>query len=177
MGVFLIFIMLFSTVGFAFLNNPNDSEQNYIDNIEYKGMEFNSDGYFWYFEVDDVPFVTLYNLQELVDDEVSFSSANTLSNYHNQPLYYFGSDEGASEIDRNLRSRFVLRTGEACIDGEKCEDDLPIKDCTDNLIVFKTVSDGTDERMYQEDKCVFIVARKANIAKYADAFLFDILDL
>jgi hypothetical protein len=185
MGGVLIFIMLFSTVGFAFLNNSDSSNGNYVDSVEYEGVDFDSDGYYWYFVIDGIEFVTLYNPQELIDEGVNFQSLNSLTNYHNQPLYYVGSDEGSAEIDRNLRSRFVLRTGMACLEGDDCEEDLPVKDCSENVVVFREIEDdligseieGENEKIYREDKCVFIVAKKVNMAKYADAFLFDILDL
>lgn len=173
MGLILIFLMIFSTLGFAFVNNTKSQSVN--DKEEYNGIEFQLNNGLWYFSVQSVDFITRYNPNELGD--IMFSSFNTMQNYNNKPLYLIGeSGEHFTEIDRNLRGRFVLRIGEACLEGEECEDELPVKDCSENLIVFR-IAENEKERIYRDENCVFIVSSYANQVRYADVFLFDILDI
>ncbi len=165
-------LMILSTLGFAFINNSNSQS---LDEIEYNGVEFISNGDLWYFYIQDVEFATRYNPEELND--VNFASYNSIQNYQNKPLYFVGeTGEHFFEIDRNLRERFVLRINQACFVDEKCEGDFPVKNCSDNLIIFK-IPNNENEKIYKEENCVFIVANYTNHVKYADAFLFDILDI
>ncbi len=52
-----------------------------------------------------------------------------------------------------------------------CKGDLPIKDCSQNLIIFET---GNETRVYSEGNCVFIVG---DVLKGSDAFLYKILGI
>ncbi|MAG02653.1 hypothetical protein CMI42_04920 [Candidatus Pacearchaeota archaeon] len=168
-GVVLIILMLFSSVGYAFLNNTDSTS---VNRVNYNGLDFSSDGYYWYFEKYDKEFITSYNPQDLEDEGISFSSSFDITDYDGAVVYYVGEmNEGIVEIDSNLNS-YLLRSSRACI-GE-CEEDLPIKGCVDNLIVFE---ESDNERIYQRDKCVFIASKVQNRLKYADAFLFDALGI
>ncbi len=166
--------MVSSILGYALLGRSGENENK---KIEYKGIEFIQDnsGY-WYFETQGYQFTTKYNPEET--NEISFSNSLNPNNYANKPLY-FSRDigEGASEIDRNLRERFVSRTWGACLD-ENCSEDLPIKNCSiDNIIVINELKDGQEENIYQEENCVFIFSSFENQTKYADKFLFEFLGI
>lgn len=173
-GGVLILIMIFSTVGYA-LGDKEDKEE---DKKEYNGIEFikDSSGY-WYFEIQGQQFTIINNPENI--SKISFLSYLTLNNYLNKPLYFIGDiGEGSSEISRNLIERFVLRVQQACLEKENCTGNFPVKNCSsDNLIVFKEVLNNETERMYQEEKCVFIFAKSENQSKYADKFLFKLLGI
>lgn len=174
LGIFLIIIMLFSTLGYALLGRTDKTEKN---KIEYNGIEFIQDnsGY-WYSTIQGYEFITQYNPKEIED--IQFFGFSDINNYANKPLYFVGDlGEPSSEIIRNLANRFVLRIQEACLD-EGCESDLPIKNCSkDNVIVINEVLENDVENMYQEGGCVFITAGFANQTRYADKFLFDLLGI
>ena len=175
LGGFLILVMLFSTLGYA-LSGRGEGDKN--KKIEYNGIEFIQDtsGY-WYSQIQGYEFITKYNPEELED--ISFLNTLSINDYSNKPLYFVGgAGEPVSEIDRNLRERFVLRTREACLNEEDCEGDLPIKNCSvDNMITINEALGNQTETIYQEEKCIFIIASYANQTRYADKFLFDILGL
>ncbi len=89
-----------------------------------------------------------------------------------KPLYFVGDQsEGFSEIDRNLRERFVLRTSPACLSKEDCLGDYAIKNCSiDNIIVIDEAGSEDSEQIYQKENCIFISASFMNQTKYSDAF-------
>ena len=65
-GIILILLMLFSTVGFAFSFGISG---NAVEEIEYNGVEFSRDvntGY-WNFNIDNNDFFTVYNPEEAID--------------------------------------------------------------------------------------------------------------
>ena len=175
MGVVLIGLMVFSTLGFAFSNKI--SNNGGVEEVEYKGVKFvrGSNGY-WSFNVNGNDFLTLYNPKETTD--IASLNYLTLGIYSNKPLYFVGEQgEHLSEIVRNLNP-FIQRVSSACLPGDDCQGDFPVKDCkVDNVIVLKEADEGGDERIYQEDNCVYIVASFSNQVRYADKFLFEILGI
>ena len=170
-GLILIFLMLFSTIGFAFNSNIHSGNE---ETIRHNGVEFIRDintGY-WEFNIENTQFLTRYNTKEVED--IQFISDRTLHGYANEPLYFVGDSIAFSEFDINLRDRFVLRIEDACL--EDCQD-LPRKSCSeDNIIIIEEPIDGK-ERIYQEDNCTYIIANAQNQLRYADAYLFSLLGL
>jgi len=168
-GLLLIFLMLFSTLGFAFGNNVD----NGLEKIEYNNVEFikDSSGY-WKFNLQGKDFFSLYNPKETKD--ISFLNYMTLENFYEKPLYIVGNSESFSEITRNLNG-VIQRLSQACY-LEECDGDFPIKDCSENLLVIKEPIDEK-ENIVLEDNCIFITAKKENQSRYADAFLFRILGI
>lgn len=173
LGIFLIIIMVSSTLGYALLGRSEDTGSS---KIEYNGIEFKQDnsGY-WYSDIQGYEFITQYNPEEL--ENIEFISSLNVNNYQNQPLYFVGDiGQGSSEIIRNLAERFVLRIQEACINNESCEQDLPIKDCsTENIIIINEISEEEVENIYQEENCIFINSSSVNQTRYADKFLFNLM--
>jgi len=171
MGLLLIGLMVFSVVGYALSGR---SEEDNLKKIKYKDIEFIQDnsGY-WNFNIQGQNIVTKYNPTEVED--ISFSSYLNIGSYSNNPLYLVGGfPEPNYEIARNLNG-FILRAQEACLSEKDCENDLPIKNCSiDNMII---IEEGEEENIYQEKNCIFITASLGNQTKYADVFLFEILDV
>jgi len=180
-GLILILLMLFSTVGFAFSSGISE---NTIEEEEYGGVKFLRDastGY-WVFEVNGQEFYTVYNPEEVKDIELI--NYKTIQNYANKPLYFVGgAGDGFAELYRAL-SGYVLRVGGACLD-EECGEDYPIKNCeADNVIIVEDIIQGNNtnsedinEEIVTEVNCVYIRARPENQVKYFDAYLFDLLGI
>jgi hypothetical protein len=176
-GGILILLMVLAVFGYALTVNENSSLSG-SKKIKYKDITFikNTDSLdYWQFQYQGYNFITKYNPNEV--ENISFFSYVTIMDYVNKPLYYVGNDgENNMEILRNLNS-FVVRIGEACID-KNCSGDLPVKNCSiDNVIVIKELVGNEEERIYQEEKCTFIIARYENMARYEDAVLFKILGI
>ena len=173
-GAILIGLMVVSTAGYA-LGNSNKEESK---SINYKGIEFDRDnsGY-WRFVIEGYEFFTLYNPEEVGD--INFFNSQSVQSHNGKPLYFVGGfQESNIELSRNL-NHFVLRFNGACLD-DGCEGDFPVKNCSeDNVIIFEEVDyeEEYNERILQEEGCVFIKTNLANQTRYADAFLFDLLGL
>jgi hypothetical protein len=173
LGIGLIILMLFSTLGYALGGRNKDANEV----IDYKGIEFIQDGSgYWKFVINNYEFLLKYNPQEIQD--ISFNGNFVLTDFQDKPLYFVGeSNEPMIEIARNLE-RFVLRIQNACINGEDCEGDLPIKDCFgDNIIIIKELGDGESESISQQGNCLYISASYANQTRYADKFMYKLLDI
>tara|TARA_B100000315_G_C14435529_1_gene522232 strand:- start:119 stop:718 length:600 start_codon:yes stop_codon:yes gene_type:complete len=177
-GIILILLMLFSTVGFAFSFGISG---NAVEEIEYNGIEFSRDvntGY-WNFNIDNNDFFTVYNPEEVQD--IKFVNHKTMQNYAGKPLYFIGeAGDGFAELYRAI-SNFALRIGGACLD-EECEEDYPIKDCgIDNVIIIEEVIDNVEDNIEEgvttQNNCVYIRSKPENLVKYADAYLFNLLGI
>ena len=94
----------------------------------------------------------------------------SLGNYNSAVLYVEEINEGSSEIILNLES-YLLRYQEACLSSENCAEDLPVKTCADNFILF---DESTSPKVYAEDSCVFI---EGDQVKGADAFLYRLFGI
>jgi len=170
-GVVLIAIMLFGTLGYAF--GGGGEENSDANKLTYGGIEFiQDDSGYWHFNIQGYNFVTKYNPAETKD--ILFFNYLTINDYIGKPLYFVSeSNEPIFEIAKNLE-QFVSRINEACLD-KNCEKDFPIKNCSvDNIIVIKEAVDEIKE-IKQEENCVFITANFEEQTRYTDAFLFRIL--
>ncbi len=203
MGVVLILIMVFSTVGFAFSFGISG---NAIEEQEYGGVKFVRDvnSGFWVFNINGVDYYTIYNPDEVSD--IKFINNKRAGNYANRPLYFIGDPgDGFGELYRTLNN-FATRVGGACLN-EDCEEDYPIKECdVDNIVIIETIEKskvskmdfeafssgkedeskspmedvlevGGKEEIVSDVNCVYIRAKPENLVRYVDAYLFDLLGL
>lgn len=173
-GLILILVMVFGTVGYAFSDKSNGNSEK----IEYNDIEFIKNNDYWDFSIQNYNFVTKYNPQET--ENISFLSYSSINNYANKPLYLVSDfNEPNYEISRNLNP-FVLRIQKACLN-EPCEGNLPIKNCSsDNIIIIqepKNEKEDIKESIYQQDNCIFIISSIENQTRYVDAFLFKTLGI
>ncbi|MBS3093219.1 hypothetical protein J4456_01410 [Candidatus Pacearchaeota archaeon] len=173
-GLVLIGLMLFSTIGFAFSNTVQTEDNTETKNIN--GIEFIRTGDFWTFSVSGYEFVTKHNPEDV--QHISVLTGPTLQSYVGKPLYFVGENgEHFSEMDGNVRDRFVQRISNACIDEKDCLENYPMKNCIDdNLIVYREAMNES-EKIYFEDNCSYIVSSYANQSEYADALLFKLLGI
>jgi len=173
LGLILIGLMVFSTLGYALGSKDEDSKNKKIVYNEIEFIQDNSE--YWYFNVQEQNFATKYNPKQV--ENISFSSYLNFNTYVGNPLYFIGEGEGIYEISRNL-NEFVLRMQNACLLEEDCENDFPIKNCSvDNIIIIQEPEEDGSETIYQEENCVFIISSLENQTMYADAFLFGILGI
>lgn len=160
-GFVLIFLMLFSTAGFALngISNRGNSEQRN------SGEPYNN-GQYWVYQKNGQEFYFTYHLSEV--RAVNFDFEKTLDNFEYSNLYVDSENpQMTQELSFNL-GRFVDRFQEACY-GE-CERDLPEKDCRENLIVLRN---NELNEISQNENCIFIDGD----LKTVDAFLYEILEL
>ena len=166
LGLTLIFVMFFSVIGYSFQGIVSNDET--IEKFNYNDFEFTEQNGFWILNKNNINFIFRYNPNEV--PEIN-SELKNINNYNGKPLYIFSeSTEAESEIRTNL-FQSVERIQNACL--EECDKNLPIKTCEDNFIIIK---EG-DEKIVQENNCVFITGKIEDLTKLADEFLFKILEI
>jgi hypothetical protein len=161
----MLSLLLLSTLGFAFLSNPNSSinnqnQQNIPQNPQQQNpptdrISINYQG-------------SIFNLQSSQSDieNITVNVNITPQDYSGQPLYLDIANQGILQEIISTIGRFASRVQEAC--HGKCDENLPEKNCSSNLIVW---SESTENRVYQEDSCIFILGD----LNAADAFIYNIL--
>ena len=165
-GIVLAALMLFSTAGYAFFSG--DKEDNYgSEKVSYNGLEFIRQGDYWQTNVQGNPFYFRYLPNETED----YAVTKVLNDYARKPLYFTGNSLGEQEIILNLNS-YVERIQQACLQDTNCTENLPVKDCSSNVIVIK---DANFSVIREEDNCVFIFSN--NTLREVDGFLYKILDV
>jgi flagellar basal body-associated protein FliL len=158
-GVILVGIMLLSTAGYAFYQTENQESKK----ISYKGIDFIYNG-LWNFQIGSNVFSTTYNPIET--ENISVPAINF---DYNKPLFFASEDlQATNEIARNL-GYYFQRMQDACLYGHECSGDLPIKNCSDNIIVIE-IKNNT--RVMQENRCLFIQAEGDEILKASNAIIF-----
>ena len=153
-GVFLLFLLIASTAGYALLYN-GDSSNDVQQDQQQTGQGLNFNGQTFY----------LTSSENSVKN-INVNITKNFQDYAGRPLY-IASDNNAVLAEFALTlGKFTSNFQRACYG--KCEENLPEKDCSTNLIVWK---DSLENKVYQEDNCVFI---EGDIDS-ADAFLYKIL--
>lgn len=162
-GGVMVFLMLFSTAGYALFNGESKDKGQHGDEEGNKG---HFDGNYWIIEQGSEKYYFSKSLGEV--ENISVDVDVNLGNYLGAPLFIASDvDFVTNEIATNL-NRYALRLQKACY--KSCEEDLPEKNCTENLIVWK---DSENNRVYQNESCVFI---EGDI-RAVDAFLYQILGI
>jgi len=168
-GTVMIGLLLVSTLGYSFMSGDSDNKDSKI--TEFGVDFFREDGY-WKALLGE-KLVVFQNLPSEVSN-ISVNISLDLEQYFNQPLYFVNPNRGASEVLNNIGG-YLLRYQEACDLLEEsdnlCEGDLPVKDCENNLIIFRG---GNETKVYQNDNCIYIIGDEI---RGADAFLYKLLDI
>ena len=170
-GIVLIVVMVFSVLGYSLSSFGNTSSSS---TISYNGFKFTQTSNVWNLNTGGHAFSFNYNPYQT---EKINSALNLLSSYQGKPLYIFSENNDAEiEIYKNLfyQNQIVQRMQDACIEGEKCNGDYPIKTCQDNFIIIK---ESNSSSIKQQDNCVFIEGNKENLTKLSDSFLFKIIGI
>lgn len=151
-GFFMLFILVLSTLGYALLSSggqPSNQEQNPSSN----SLNFQNRILYFSYPYDDVK-------------QIPLETTVKIQNYVGKPLYISSSSN--TQISNEILStlgQYTSRTQEACYG--PCELDLPEKDCSENMIIWK---DSLETRVYQQESCIFIDGD----LRAVDAFLYSL---
>ncbi|MBU2615947.1 MAG: hypothetical protein KKC19_02480 [Nanoarchaeota archaeon] len=169
----LLFVMLFSTIGYAFQGGSGIQEGDSNDEVlTYNGFDFVYYNGFWI--LGELSF--RYNPEEVLNIIPRVDGLRDASLYQNVPLYVHSEDfDSESEIEANL-GRISSSVDSACLEGESCEKSVPVISCdgTDNFIVIR---ERDSSSIRQEDNCVFIEGKSYELSQLTDRFLFEILGI
>ena len=169
-GIILTIIMIFSVLGYSLMSGSRDKSETII----YKGIEFIKDSNLWKMKLGEMTFSFLYNPEEV--EEID-SKINLIDDYAGKPLYISSENsEAENEIYRNLfyENQVVQRVQYACLEGQTCEENLPIKNCEDNFIIIK---ESNETQVEQMDNCIYIKGKSEDLGKLADSFLYKMMGL
>ena len=158
LSIFLLLLLVLSTLGYAFFSNPLPDEEEITNTtpISNEKIKINYQG----------SIISLISTQEEIEN-ISVNLNITPENYAGKVLYLDVKNEGIlSELASNVSS-ISSRIQEECY--VKCQENLPEKTCTDNLIVWK---ESSVRKVYQENNCIFI---EGDI-RSADAFLYKLFN-
>ncbi|MDP2628500.1 MAG: hypothetical protein Q8P15_01225 [Nanoarchaeota archaeon] len=166
-GIVLIGVMIFSVLGYAFGGNTSST----FEKMNYNGFVFVKQNDFWVLQKDNFQLIFRYN--PLQTGQIDFVG-DSINNYLGKPLYISSEyEEPISEIYTNLfsQNKIVQRIQYACLEGERCEEGLPIKTCEDNFII---INEGQIRKITKEKNCVFIEGNINDLTKLSDGFLFKV---
>lgn len=169
LGIIMILVMFFSIVGYSFSVKDKEEEG---EEIIYNGIKFTKEAGLWSANIGNFKFSFKYNPKEV--EEIS-SKINLLDSYSGKPLYFSGTGAEA-EVAKNLfyQNKIVQRVQYACLEGESCIADYPIKTCQDNFIIIK---ESETAEIKQQQNCVFISGKKEDLIKLTDSVLFKMIGI
>jgi hypothetical protein len=122
--------------------------------------------------LEEAYFYFQYLPQEL--ENASITGFYNIQEYIGKPLYFVNDNQASYEILRNLEP-YILRYQKACLNNsEDCEEELPVKDCNNNIIVFSSEESEFEAKVWREKNCVYI---SGNFIKGADGFLYKMLKI
>lgn len=160
-GLLLLGVMVLSTIGYAITTSQRETDNGTPTNSQGlqqldNGMwQVNHNGRILYFQ----------NSPESLKN-ISISTSATLSLYAGKMLYIDSTNTAITSALASALSPYALRVQEGCYG--TCERDLPEKNCTDNLIVWR---DDPQNKISQTENCVFIDGDMRAI----EAFLYRLL--
>lgn len=174
MGSILIVLLVFSSVGYAFLSGSGESDNSLVS--EYEGIRFERYGSYWKTQIQGGEFYFKYLPSEV--ENISIQGAYSLSDYSNKPVYFVNPNNAVGEIIQNINN-YILRYQEACvqldysdlneISQEDCEG-LPLKNCEEDLIIIFEENETNSVR--KQGNCVYL---SGDPYLSGDAFLYSIL--
>ncbi len=165
-GFILIFLMLVSTLGYAVQNTDGDSTTT----IKHNGYEFINQNGFWVTEMGGVLYLFRHNPKQTAELNLN----REFNSYSGKPLYIVSDEPVATQEIKNNLNLIAGRIQEACLEGEGCEGDLPVKSCEDNVIIIKQ---NEVKEISQENNCVFLRGPQSDLVRITDEFLFNILNI
>jgi hypothetical protein len=171
-GAIMIGLLVFSTLGYSFMSSSNNKSGE-TKKTEF-GIDFFRENGYWKAVIGDKSIIFRNLPSEVSDVDVDISM--NISQYNEQPLYFVNPSLGSSEVLNNIGG-YVLRYQEACdlleenSEENLCEGDLPVKNCDNNIIIFR---EGNKTKVYQNNNCIYIIG---DDIKGADAFLYELLGI
>lgn len=159
--IVLLALMIFSTAGYAFFSNPNAgiSGQQSDNGLRQYGDK-------WLIGSDDKPIIISFSPEDVSNTTVY--DVATLNNYVSEPLFIDSTDSLATSEIAGAFQYYSSRIQEGCY--LQCERDIPEKNCTENMIIFK---DSDLNIVRQQDRCVFIEGNIGTI----DAYLYRLFGI
>lgn len=144
LGVLLIFLMLGSTLGYAFSLLADSTTQTTTPGEPYY------DGNGWLVSRGGAQFYLLHGPEEVRN--VTLDVRASLSDFMQRTVYISASEPTVQQELTQPLAYYAQRVQPACYGA--CENpDLPEKNCSDTIIVW---TNSATNRVWQQDSCTFI---------------------
>ena len=162
-SIVMFLLLVTSTLGFAFLSysSSNSNINNNGANTNHKSERAKTDGISFQYRGEKFMLISSY----FDIENVSVDSTISLQSYSGEILYVDSGNQGVLQEIVSTVGKSASRVQRACYG--KCEEDLPEKNCTNYLIIWR---ESNENKVYQNNKCVFIEGDM----KAADAFIYRI---
>lgn len=158
LSIIMLLILVIGTAGYAFLyRSDTQKEETTAGNIKFNGSR-------WIIPIGGADFYFINSPESVrnISAQISFS----LKDYTEKSLYLVSDNSAVNSEIASTLGKYAGRVQAACYG--PCDKDLPEKDCTENLIIWR---DAPVNRVYQQENCIFIEGDMTAV----DAFLFKIL--
>ena len=158
LSIIILLLLLISTLGYAFLSNTNTSENT----GNQQGQIDKSNRISFSYQGTPINLISTYNDIE----NISVDTTAIPYDYSGKNLYISSKNQGVLQEIGSALGRFS-RVQEACY--LSCTENLPEKNCSDNLIVWR---ESSVNKVYQNESCIFI---EGDI-RSADAFIYKLFN-
>ena len=173
LGLVLIIVMFGSVFGVIVgsFNSRSSEETNYT--TTYGGLDFTFEGQYFQLNLGQKSFYFTESPSTYGNLDYTMNLSKNIASLYSKPLYIDAEDYYVSnEIYQNLQG-YPERMQMACLENSTCSDaTLPIKDCSDNLIVARTAEEN---KIYEKDGCIFIEGQQQDLLKLTDITILKLL--
>lgn len=165
MIVFVLgFLLIISTIGYAFKGLDDNSDSLQGGAVEEYGMKFTPINDYWEMDYGSYKMHFKYLPSEL--SNISAEINKSIIDYANNVFYFSG--EPNILLLENIYP-YVTRLQEVSL--TSTDKNIPLKDCASNILVFEQ---SEDTEIYSIENCVYIAG---DILKTSDLFIFKILGI
>jgi len=171
-GFLMTFLLVLSVAGYALFSKPGNAQAK---RLTYNNIVFIFESGMWHFSVHGRNFATVFSPLNTTNISLPHNLEEIFANYTTAPLYFVTNNiDAVNELMQNLGS-FIPRAQLACIQGEKCEGNLPVKNCQQHNIII--IKDSNTTRVSTKQNCLVIEGNYEEQLKIADAIIFRLLGI
>lgn len=164
-GLTLIFLLVISSLGYSIMSREPE-ESSFVDYGPYRFFRVSD---YWVLKTEELE-LSFSNLPNELEN-ITLEGEYNLMDYYNEPIYLVNANVGANEL-LSILGRYALRYQEACINESDCIEDLPLKDCSENVFIF--IDSNEENKVYKNESCVYI---KGDQIKGVDKLLYALLNI
>lgn len=170
-GLVLVFLMVFSSIGYALMSVNSDDSQG--ETARYGNLEFIQQNGYWNLPYSDRILFFDFLPNEL--GKISIDENISITDYFEKEVYFVGFEDQNSVALQKIAASLqgiATRMQEACLEGLECSNsDLPTKTCQDHLIIY---TDSSQNSVTKTENCVYI---NGEIVKTSDAFVYRLFNI
>lgn len=192
-GIILIGVLVLSVFG-MFANSLGDNGGNEdTQATEYNGYTFVNQNQMWISEIGEKELAINNNPSEIEEEFIENikyeGDLKKIEEYPEKTLYLYSEDPMAKNKMYMNFHEDVSRMQEACpdksiyenqseLENTECDENLPIKDCSENFIIIKkSDSSSTESKIVQKENCLVITGSPADLPKLTDIALLEMAEV